>query len=118
MVTVCSKRANQVNGVKVVTVADLRHFHTSALGRMFCSFRLTVINCLYRTYYCVNQEDLPRVKTEIAAMQDLCHQHICKLYQVIETADRFYMVLEVSRQREMNFKCLSLKISLKKCVSF
>jgi hypothetical protein len=28
-------------------------------------------------------------------MQDLCHQHICKLYQVIETTDRFYMVLEV-----------------------
>ena len=36
------------------------------------------------------------MKTEIAAMQELCHQHICKLYQVIETADRFYMVLEVS----------------------
>jgi len=35
------------------------------------------------------------VKTEIAAMQDLCHQHICKLYQVIETTERFYMVLEV-----------------------
>ena len=36
------------------------------------------------------------MKTEIAAMQELCHQHICKLYQVIETVDRFYMVLEVS----------------------
>ena len=44
----------------------------------------------------LSQEDLPRVKTEIAAMQDLCHQHICKLYQVIETDDRFYMILEVS----------------------
>ena len=36
------------------------------------------------------------MKTEIAAMQELCHQHICKLYQVIETEDRFYMILEVS----------------------
>ena len=35
------------------------------------------------------------MKTEIAAMQDLCHQHICKLFQVIETADRFFMILEV-----------------------
>ena len=42
------------------------------------------------------QEDLPRVKTEIAAMQELSHQHICKLYQVIETEEKFYMVLEVS----------------------
>ncbi|KAL4240820.1 hypothetical protein ACF0H5_001608 [Mactra antiquata] len=46
-------------------------------------------------------EDLPRVKTEIAAMQDLCHQHICKLYQVIETADRFYMVLEYCPEGEL-----------------
>ena len=44
----------------------------------------------------VLQEDLPRVKTEIAAMKELCHQHICKLYQVIETQHRFYMILEVS----------------------
>ncbi|XP_045213405.1 maternal embryonic leucine zipper kinase-like isoform X2 [Mercenaria mercenaria] len=46
-------------------------------------------------------EDLPRVKTEIAAMQDLCHQHICKLYQVIETTDRFYMVLEYCPEGEL-----------------
>ena len=46
-------------------------------------------------YFVFQQEDLPRVKTEIAAMQDLCHQHICKLFQVIETADRFFMILEV-----------------------
>lgn len=41
-------------------------------------------------------DDLPRVKTEIEAMKDLSHQHICKLYQVIETEDKFFMVLEVS----------------------
>ena len=42
-----------------------------------------------------HQEDLPRVRTEIDAMKDLTHQHICKLYQVVETEDKFYMVLEV-----------------------
>ena len=42
------------------------------------------------------QDDLPRVRTEIEAMKKLCHQHICKLYQVIETEDKFFMVLEVS----------------------
>lgn len=39
-------------------------------------------------------EDLPRVKLEIAALKDLCHQHICKLYQVIETDTTIYIVLE------------------------
>ncbi|CAN7993240.1 unnamed protein product [Ixodes hexagonus] len=39
-------------------------------------------------------DDLPRVKLEIAALKDLSHQHICKLYQVIETETRIYLVLE------------------------
>ena len=42
-------------------------------------------------------DDLPRVRTEIAAMKELSHQHICKLYQVIETEDKFFMILEVRR---------------------
>ncbi|KAK7507429.1 hypothetical protein BaRGS_00001364 [Batillaria attramentaria] len=46
-------------------------------------------------------EDLPRVKTEIAAMQELCHQHICKLYQVIETEEKFYMILEYCPEGEL-----------------
>ena len=41
------------------------------------------------------KDDLPRVKTEIEAMKELRHQHICKLYQVIETETKFFMVLEV-----------------------
>lgn len=39
-------------------------------------------------------EDLPRVRTEIEAMKSLTHQHICKLYQVVETEEKFFMVLE------------------------
>ncbi len=35
------------------------------------------------------------MKTEIEAMKDLAHQYICKIYQVIETEDKFFMVLEV-----------------------
>lgn len=46
-------------------------------------------------------EDLPRVKTEIAAMRELCHQHICKLYQVIETPDKFFMILEYCPEGEL-----------------
>lgn len=46
-------------------------------------------------------DDLPRVKTEIAAMQALYHQHICKLYQVIETTDKFFMVLEYCPEGEL-----------------
>uniref|UniRef100_A0A3B3SPM4 Maternal embryonic leucine zipper kinase n=1 Tax=Paramormyrops kingsleyae TaxID=1676925 RepID=A0A3B3SPM4_9TELE len=39
-------------------------------------------------------EDLPRVKTEIEAMKNLSHQHVCRLYQVIETSTKIFMALE------------------------
>ncbi|CAH1794040.1 unnamed protein product, partial [Owenia fusiformis] len=39
-------------------------------------------------------DDLPRVKVEIDAMKEMNHQHICRLYQVVETDDKFFMVLE------------------------
>ncbi|XP_059869372.1 maternal embryonic leucine zipper kinase isoform X5 [Delphinus delphis] len=42
----------------------------------------------------LGQSDLPRVKTEIDALKNLRHQHICQLYHVIETANKIFMVLE------------------------
>uniref|UniRef100_A0A8D2J1V1 Maternal embryonic leucine zipper kinase n=1 Tax=Varanus komodoensis TaxID=61221 RepID=A0A8D2J1V1_VARKO len=39
-------------------------------------------------------DDLPRVKMEIEAMKNLSHQNICRLYQVIETPKKIFMVLE------------------------
>uniref|UniRef100_A0A3P9NJM9 Maternal embryonic leucine zipper kinase n=1 Tax=Poecilia reticulata TaxID=8081 RepID=A0A3P9NJM9_POERE len=39
-------------------------------------------------------DDLPRVKVEIAAMKNLSHQHVCRLYHVIETSTQIFMVLE------------------------
>uniref|UniRef100_A0A8C3JEH1 Maternal embryonic leucine zipper kinase n=1 Tax=Calidris pygmaea TaxID=425635 RepID=A0A8C3JEH1_9CHAR len=39
-------------------------------------------------------DDLPRVKTEIDAMKNLRHQHICQLYHVIETSTKVFVVLE------------------------
>ncbi|XP_010617689.1 maternal embryonic leucine zipper kinase isoform X2 [Fukomys damarensis] len=38
--------------------------------------------------------DLPRVKTEIDALKNLRHQHICQLYHVLETAKKIFIVLE------------------------
>uniref|UniRef100_A0A5F8G9F6 non-specific serine/threonine protein kinase n=1 Tax=Monodelphis domestica TaxID=13616 RepID=A0A5F8G9F6_MONDO len=38
--------------------------------------------------------DLPRVKTEIDAMKNLSHQHICRLYHVLETDNKIFMVME------------------------
>ncbi|XP_050012050.1 maternal embryonic leucine zipper kinase isoform X2 [Alexandromys fortis] len=38
--------------------------------------------------------DLPRVKTEIDALKNLKHQHICQLYHVLETKNKIFMVLE------------------------
>ncbi|XP_029466765.1 maternal embryonic leucine zipper kinase isoform X2 [Rhinatrema bivittatum] len=39
-------------------------------------------------------DDLPRVKTEIEAMKNLSHQHVCRLYHVIETSKKIFMILE------------------------
>ncbi|XDV14894.1 hypothetical protein PO909_015065 [Leuciscus waleckii] len=39
-------------------------------------------------------DDLPRVKIEIEAMKNLSHQQVCRLYHVIETSSKIYMVLE------------------------
>uniref|UniRef100_UPI0037E89166 maternal embryonic leucine zipper kinase n=1 Tax=Semicossyphus pulcher TaxID=241346 RepID=UPI0037E89166 len=39
-------------------------------------------------------DDLPRVKVEIEAMKNLSHQHVCRLYHVIETSSQIFMVLE------------------------
>ncbi|XP_048972230.1 maternal embryonic leucine zipper kinase isoform X3 [Canis lupus baileyi] len=41
--------------------------------------------------------DLPRIKTEIEALKNLRHQHICQLYHVLETANKIFMVLEFWR---------------------
>ncbi|KAH0552300.1 maternal embryonic leucine zipper kinase-like [Cotesia glomerata] len=39
-------------------------------------------------------EDLPRVKLEIDALKTLLHQHICRLYQTIETSTHYFMIIE------------------------
>lgn len=39
-------------------------------------------------------QDLPRAKLEINAMKNLLHQNICKLYQVIETEDYYFIIME------------------------
>jgi serine/threonine protein kinase len=40
------------------------------------------------------QDDLPRIRLEIEAMKALSHQNVCKLYQVIETDAKIFMILE------------------------
>ncbi|XP_046492633.1 maternal embryonic leucine zipper kinase [Neodiprion pinetum] len=39
-------------------------------------------------------DDLPRVKMEVEALKTLAHQHVCKLYQVIETDSHYFMIIE------------------------
>ncbi|XP_044269676.1 maternal embryonic leucine zipper kinase-like [Tribolium madens] len=39
-------------------------------------------------------DDLPRVKLELKALKSFSHQHICKLYQVIESETHFFIVIE------------------------
>lgn len=37
---------------------------------------------------------MPRVKIEVEALKTLLHQHICRLYQVMETDSHYFMVME------------------------
>ncbi|ESO07808.1 hypothetical protein HELRODRAFT_191046 [Helobdella robusta] len=46
-------------------------------------------------------EDLPRVRTEIEAMRHLSHQNICKLYQIFETEEKFFLILEYCHGGEL-----------------
>lgn len=46
-------------------------------------------------------DEIPRVRMEIEAMKVLMHQNICKLYQVIETKDKFFMILEHCSEGEL-----------------
>eukprot|EP00043_Microstomoeca_roanoka_P008382 m.80713 g.80713 ORF g.80713 m.80713 type:complete len:643 (+) comp14218_c1_seq2:357-2285(+) len=45
--------------------------------------------------------DLKRVALEIQALKALKHQNICRLYQVIETEDRYFLVLEYAPGGEL-----------------
>lgn len=46
-------------------------------------------------------DDLKRVALEIKALKDLKHQNICQLYQVVETPDKYYLVLEHAPNGEL-----------------
>ncbi|KAM9207417.1 maternal embryonic leucine zipper kinase isoform 8-T8 [Dugong dugon] len=52
--------------------------------------------------------DLPRIKTEIDALKNLRHQHICQLYHVLETANKIFMVLEGNKDYHLHTCCGSL----------
>ncbi|XP_062864447.1 maternal embryonic leucine zipper kinase-like [Trichomycterus rosablanca] len=39
-------------------------------------------------------DELSDLRIEIEALKNLNHQHVCRLYQVMETVDQIYMVLE------------------------
>ncbi|GMS95038.1 hypothetical protein PENTCL1PPCAC_17213 [Pristionchus entomophagus] len=46
-------------------------------------------------------DDLPRVKTELDALRTLQHQNICRLYQEIETEEKFFLIMEYCSGGEM-----------------
>jgi len=49
----------------------------------------------------IKQEDLPRIAREIETLKNLNHEHIAKLFQIIETEEKIFMVLELCRGGEL-----------------
>ncbi|KAI1732853.1 protein kinase domain-containing protein [Ditylenchus destructor] len=46
-------------------------------------------------------DDLPRVTTELEALKNLAHQNICRLFQYIETSEKYFIVMEYCNGGEM-----------------
>lgn len=46
-------------------------------------------------------EDLPRARLEVETLKKLRHQNICQLYQVVETEEKIFMVLEHAQGGEV-----------------
>ena len=51
-------------------------------------------------YFNSLKADLPRAFREIECLKKLRHQHICQLYEVIETRQMIYLVIEVGVSRD------------------
>ena len=66
------------------------------------------------------QGDLHRAYREISAMKKLSHQHICQLYQVVETETDIFMVMEVTINFLFTLHCsvfaFVLFVSLRLCL--
>ncbi|KAL3102110.1 hypothetical protein niasHS_003519 [Heterodera schachtii] len=45
--------------------------------------------------------DLPRITAELGALKLLAHQHICRMFQYVETEEKFYVVMEYCNGGEM-----------------
>ncbi|XP_065911575.1 maternal embryonic leucine zipper kinase-like isoform X2 [Dysidea avara] len=57
-------------------------------------------------------DDLPRAAREISILKRLHHQHICQLYEVVETTQMYYLVLEYCSGGEL-FDYIEAKQRLK-----
>lgn len=47
------------------------------------------------------QNDLPRVTHELEALKLLAHQNICRMFQFVETEEKFFIVMEYCNGGEM-----------------
>jgi len=61
---------------------------------IFFFFLLLLLLLLLIYLFIYLQDDLPRVELETIALKNLRHQHICKLFQLIETDTHYFLVLE------------------------
>ena len=58
------------------------------------------INTWIITRFYFSQDDLHRAYNEIYALKNLGHQHISKMYEVFETKEFIYLVIEVSESND------------------
>jgi serine/threonine protein kinase len=47
------------------------------------------------------QDDLPRVHREIETLKSLNHPHVCKMFQVVDTPNKIFIVMEYCRGGEL-----------------
>jgi len=68
-------------------------FGTVKLGKDLRTNELRAIKILEKSRIC-NEGDTERVKREIKILKNIEHKHVIKLYDIIETQRRIYLIME------------------------
>uniref|UniRef100_A0A1I7W7X8 Protein kinase domain-containing protein n=1 Tax=Heterorhabditis bacteriophora TaxID=37862 RepID=A0A1I7W7X8_HETBA len=90
-----------LTGLKVaIKIIDKKAIGVCALIAVKIYIFNYISKCVCSIYLFIYlQEDLPRVTTEMDALRTLSHQNICRLYQYIETEDKFFIVMELKLKK-------------------
>uniref|UniRef100_A0A9J8BSG3 non-specific serine/threonine protein kinase n=1 Tax=Cyprinus carpio carpio TaxID=630221 RepID=A0A9J8BSG3_CYPCA len=94
-----SRRPLQVGFYEIIKTLGKGNFAVVKLARHKVTKTEVAIKIIDKTR--LDESDLKKIKREVQIMKLLKHPHIIKLYQVMETKDMLYIVMEHAKNGEM-----------------